>query len=90
MSELAWLVARDDAQRQLRRRVWLDPDLHVGQAPLGWIQVCTAAEVIRLLDEFVVHELSLPPGASYGGTQSPRGAGCELLSGAVSRCFTSC
>jgi hypothetical protein len=63
MSELAWLVARDDAQRQLRRRVWLDPDLHVGQAPLGWIQVCTAAEVIRLLDEFVVHELSLPPGA---------------------------
>jgi hypothetical protein len=63
VSEFAWLVARDDAQRQLRRRVWLDPDLHVGQAPRGWIQVLTATDAIRLLDEFIVHELSLPPGS---------------------------
>jgi hypothetical protein len=63
VSELAWLVARDDAQRQLRRRVWLDRDLHMGQAPPGWIQVLTAAEAIQLLDEFIVHELSLPPGS---------------------------
>jgi HD domain len=63
VSELAWLVARDDAQRRLRRRVWLDCDLHMGQAPPGWIQVLTAAEAIELLGEFVVHELSLPPGS---------------------------
>jgi hypothetical protein len=43
--------------------VWLDPDLHAGQAPAGWIQALTAIEAIGLLDEFVVHELSLPPGA---------------------------
>ena len=63
VSELAWLVARDDAQRQLPRRLWLDRDLHMGQAPSGWIQVLTAADAIRLLDEFGVHELSLPPGS---------------------------
>ena len=63
VGELAWLVARDDAQRQHTRRVWLDPDLHAGQAPAGWIQARRAAEAIQLLDEFTVHELSLPAGA---------------------------
>jgi hypothetical protein len=62
VGELAWLVARDDAQRQHTRRVWLDPDLHAGQAPAGWIQARHAAEAIQLLDEFTVHELSLPAG----------------------------
>jgi HD domain len=62
VGELAWLVARDDAQRLLPRRLWLDPDLHAGQAPDGWIQARTAADAIQLLDEFVVHELSLPAG----------------------------
>jgi hypothetical protein len=66
VSELAWLVARDDAQRMPRRRVWLDPDLHAGQAPAGWIQTITGAEAILLLDEFVVHELSLLPGSQAG------------------------
>ena len=63
VGELAWLVARDDAQRLLPRRVWVDPDLHTGQAPEGWIQATGAAEAIRLLDEFTVHELSLPCGS---------------------------
>jgi hypothetical protein len=45
-----------------RRRVWLDPDLHAGQAPPGLIQALTAVEAIGLLDEFVMHELSLRPG----------------------------
>ena len=62
VGELAWLVARDDAQRLLPRRVWLDPDLHTGQAPEGWIQARGAAEAIQLLDEFAVHELSLTAG----------------------------
>ena len=62
VGELAWLVARDDAQRLLPRRLWLDPDLHAGQAPDGWIQARTAADAIQLLDEFTVHELSLPAG----------------------------
>lgn len=60
LGELAWLVARDDAGRLDRRRVWVDPDLYNGQAPVGWIQVRTAAEATALLDEFTVHELSLP------------------------------
>jgi len=62
VGELAWLVARDDAQRLDRRQVWLDPDLHNGQAPVGWIQARTAAEATQLLGEFTVHELSLPAG----------------------------
>jgi len=62
VGELAWLVAHDDAQRLLPRRLWLDPDLHAGQAPDGWIQARTAADAIRLLEEFTVHELSLPAG----------------------------
>ena len=35
VGELAWLVARDDAQRLDPRRVWLDPDLHNGQRSGG-------------------------------------------------------
>ena len=63
VGELAWLVARDDTQRLVPRRVWLDADLHTGQAPAGWIQTRTAADAIQLLDEFTAHELSLPAGA---------------------------
>jgi hypothetical protein len=63
VGELAWLVARDDAQRLLPRRVWLDPDLQTGQTPEGWIQARSALEAIQLLDEFVVHEVSLTAGA---------------------------
>ena len=63
VGELAWLVARDDAQRLDPRRLWLDPDLQTGQAPVGWIQARTAAEAIQLLDEFPVHELSLSAGS---------------------------
>jgi hypothetical protein len=59
VAELAWLVARDDAQRNQEVRLWLDPDLHGGQAPEGWVQVRTPAEAIQLLDEFSVHALSL-------------------------------
>jgi len=62
VGELAWLVARDDAQRLLPRRVWLDADLHSGQAPEGWIQARTATDAIHLLEEFTVHELSLEAG----------------------------
>jgi len=62
VGELAWLVARDDARRMLLRRVWLDADLHAGQAPEGWIQARSADEAIQLLQEFTVHELSLAPG----------------------------
>ena len=63
VSELAWLVARENAHCMSRRRVWLDPDLHLGQAPPGWVQVLTARGAIQLLDEFIVHELSLSPGS---------------------------
>jgi hypothetical protein len=56
--ELAWLVTRDDAQRLHPRRVWLDPDLHTGQARVGWIEARMAAEAIQLLDELTVDELS--------------------------------
>jgi hypothetical protein len=62
VGELSWLVARDDAQRRARRRVWLDADLHMGQAPEGWIQARTATEAILLLAEFTIHELSLAAG----------------------------
>jgi len=62
VGELAWLVARDDAQRLHPRRVWVDADLHTGQAPEGWIQATGATEAIRLLEEFTVHELSLAAG----------------------------
>jgi HD domain len=62
VGELAWLVARDDAHRLDTRRVLVDADLHAGQAPEGWIQVRSAAEVIELLEEFPVHELSLAAG----------------------------
>jgi hypothetical protein len=63
VGELGWLVARDDAQRNRTRRVWVDPDLYRAQAPAGWIQTRTPAEAIELLEEFTVHELSLAPGS---------------------------
>jgi hypothetical protein len=56
--ELAWLVARDDAQRSETLRLWLDPDLHDGQAPSGWVHVRTPAQAIEVLDEFSVLALS--------------------------------
>jgi hypothetical protein len=62
VGELAWLVARDDAQRQHTRRVWVDADLYTRQAPEGWIQARSAREAIQLLHEFTVHELSLAAG----------------------------
>ncbi len=58
VSELAWLVARDDAGRSEEISLWIDPDLHARQAPEGWIQVRTAGETIALLDEFPVQTLS--------------------------------
>jgi hypothetical protein len=66
VGELSWLVARDDAQRSGRISLWVDPDLHTRQAPLGWVQVRTAAETIALLDEFAVRSISFndPAGAS--------------------------
>jgi hypothetical protein len=40
----------------------VDADLHTGRAPEGWIQARSAVEAIQLLEEFTVHELSLPAG----------------------------
>ena len=65
VGELAWLVARDDAQRAEAVRIWLDPDLHGGQAPEGWIQTCTPDEAIQLLEAFDVVALSI------GGQSDP-------------------
>jgi len=59
VSELAWLVARDHAQRTEQVWLWVDPDVHQRQAPDGWVQVRTAGEAISLLDEFAVHVMSL-------------------------------
>jgi hypothetical protein len=59
VAELAWLVARDDAQRGGELRLWLDPDLHEHQAPHGWVQVRSADEAIELLEAFPVTALSL-------------------------------
>lgn len=59
VGELSLLVARDHAQRSERLLLWVDPDLHGGQAPAGWAQVRTAAEAVELLDEFSVDQLSL-------------------------------
>ena len=61
VGERAWLVARNDATRLDPRRVWLDADLHNGQASIGWIQPRSAAVAIKLLEEFTMHELSLAP-----------------------------
>ncbi len=58
VSELSWLVARDEAQRTKRLRLWVDPDIHTRQAPPGWVQARTAGEATSLLDEFPVHGLS--------------------------------
>jgi hypothetical protein len=59
VSELAWLVARDHAQRHTQLWLWVDPDLHERPAPDGWAQVRTPREAIALLDEFPVQVLSL-------------------------------
>jgi HD domain len=59
VAELAWLVAQDDAQRSRVIRLWVNPDLHSGQAPEGWVHVCTSGEAIELLDTHPVAELSL-------------------------------
>ncbi len=59
VAELAWLVARDQAQQARRPRLWVDPDLHHRQAPEGWVQVRTADEAITLLTTFPVDALSL-------------------------------
>jgi hypothetical protein len=63
VGELAWLVARDEAARASTVRLWLDPDLHGGQSPEGWVQVRTAGEAVALLDEYVVAEVSVVEGA---------------------------
>ena len=59
VGELAWLVARDEAQRSPALRLWLDRDLHEHQAPDGWVQVRSADEAIQLLEAFPVQALSL-------------------------------
>ena len=59
VGELAWLVAHDEAQRTEQVRLWLDPDLHDGQAPEGWIQVRTPDEAIQILEALPVLALSL-------------------------------
>jgi hypothetical protein len=59
VGELAWLVARDQAQQSKKLRLWLDPDLHDGQAPEGWVQVRTPDEAIQLLEAFPALALSL-------------------------------
>ena len=58
VSELAWLVARDHAERCEQLWLWVDPDFHERQAPDGWAQVRTSGEAIALLDEYSVHVLS--------------------------------
>ena len=59
VGELAWLVARDQAQHSEQLRLWLDPDLHDGQAPEGWVQVRSRDEAVQLLQAFPVLALSL-------------------------------
>ena len=59
IGELAWLVARDQAQQSEQLRLWLDPDLHDGQAPEGWIQVRSRDEAIQLLETFPVRAVAL-------------------------------
>ena len=59
VGELAWLVARDQAQHSEQLRLWLDPDLHDGQAPEGWVQVRTRDEAVELLQAFPVLALSV-------------------------------
>jgi hypothetical protein len=58
VAELAWLVARDHAQRHTPMWLWVDPDLHECQAPEGWAQVRTAGEAIQLLDRHEVQGIS--------------------------------
>ena len=70
VGELAWLVARDEAQHSEQLRLWLDPDLYHTQAPEGWIQVRTSDEAIQLLETFPVLSLSLstPQGCTSWST----------------------
>lgn len=58
VTELAWLVARDHAQRHGQLWLWVDPDLNGRQAPGGWAQVRTPAEAIELLAAFPADRLS--------------------------------
>lgn len=62
VGELSWLVARDEASRADPLRLWVDPDLHHGQAPKGWVQVRGAAEGLWLMREYRVQELSVVDG----------------------------
>lgn len=59
VGELAWLVARDQARHAQQLRLWLNTDLHRGQAPEGWVQVRSADEAIQLLEAFPALALSL-------------------------------
>ena len=59
VGELAWLVARDQAQHSEQLRLWLDPDPYDGRAPDGWVQVRSRDEAIQLLETFPVLALSL-------------------------------
>jgi hypothetical protein len=63
VGELAWMVAKDEAEGMDVVRLWLDPDLHRGQAPEGWVQVRTVEEAIVILEDFPVSELSAVDGA---------------------------
>jgi hypothetical protein len=59
VTELAWLVARDEAEHsQPDLRLWVDRDLHAGQAPKGWVQVRTPQEAVELMQAFRVRRLS--------------------------------
>jgi len=67
VDDLAWLVAKDDARGAESLSLWLDPDLHGGQAPEGWVQVRREEEALVLVSEAqvaveisVVHDLETP------------------------------
>jgi hypothetical protein len=64
VTELAWLVARDEAEHsQDDLRLWVDCDLHAGQAPKGWVQVRTPQEAVELLRSFPVRRISFEQAA---------------------------
>ena len=62
VGELAWLVACDEAAQSEEVRLWLDPDLHLGLAPEGWVQVRTVQEAMQLMGSHRVAELSVAAG----------------------------
>ena len=66
VGELAWLVACDEAEQSEEVRLWVDPDLHRGLAPEGWVQVRTVQEAVQLLGAHRVLELSVAAGADRG------------------------